>query len=269
MRLWWIAGSVLGGLVLLAALAWLANARLDRTSDRYLSADPEQLPPMDVALVLGAAPIGPEGGPNRYFEYRLDAAAALWRAGKVKYLLVSGDGDEPTAMRAGLVKRGMPAEAIYRDVAGVRTHDSVERAKSVFGQMRLIIVTQRFHAVRAIFLARHDGIEAWGLEARDVARPYNILTTLRRYPSALRAYWDVWLDTPARHAGRPIVIGVDPASAAMSRNSGTGDTTGLPEKCASRLRRTSAVMRCWACSVPPPKCGVITRLSNGSSSSWA
>jgi SanA protein len=214
-RLGWIAGSVLGGVAMLAALAWLANLGLDRMGDPYMSADPERLPAIDVALVLGAAPIGPEGGPNRYFENRLDAAAALWRAGRAKYLLVSGDNrwhdyDEPTAMRAGLIERGVPAEAIYRDFAGVRTHDSVERAKSIFGQTRLIIVSQRFHAARAIFLARHDGIEAWGMEARDVASPYSIFTTLRRYPSALRAYWDVWMDTPARHAGPRIVIGVDP-----------------------------------------------------------
>ena len=64
---------------------------------------------MEVALVLGTAPIGPEGGPNRYFIYRLDAAAALWKAGKVKYFIVSGSDVEPAAMRAGLIERGVPA----------------------------------------------------------------------------------------------------------------------------------------------------------------
>jgi len=166
-------------------------------------------------LVLGAAPIGPEGGPNRYFERRLDAAAALWRSGKAKYLLVSGDRrppdyDEPTAMRAGLIARGVPAYRIYRDFAGVRTLDSVLRAEQVFGQKRLIIVSQPFHLARALFLAREEGIDAWGLAARDVDRPYSIFTTLRRYPSALRAYYDVWFDTPPRHGGKSIVIGVDP-----------------------------------------------------------
>ena len=154
-----------------ARLARRAAARA--IGDPYLFDDPAKLPDVDVALVLGAAPIGPEGGPNRYFEYRLDAAAALWRAGKAKYLLVSGDNsrpdyDEPSAMRAGLIARGVPASAIYRDFAGVRTRDSMLRAKSVFGQQRLIVVSQGFHAARAIFLARGEGIEAWGLAARDV-----------------------------------------------------------------------------------------------------
>ncbi|MBS0412715.1 MAG: YdcF family protein, partial [Proteobacteria bacterium] len=202
-----------GAALLLALLAWAAERRLDRLAAPYMTDDPARLPAMDVALVLGAAPIGPEGGPNRYFEYRLDAAAELWKRGKVKYLLVSGDNrrpdyDEPTAMRDGLVKRGVPAAAIYRDFAGVRTRDSMLRARQVFGQTRLIVVSQRFHLARALFLARESGQEAWGFEARDVARAYSLLTELRRYPSALRAYWDVWVETPPRHGGRPIVIGV-------------------------------------------------------------
>lgn len=212
-----ILGLVLAGgaLVLLLVLgAWLADRQIDRFAAPYLAEDPKALPEVDVALVLGAAPIGPEGGPNRYFEYRLDAAAELWRAGKVKFLLVSGDNrrpdyDEPSAMRAGLIARGVPEAVIYRDFAGVRTRDSMLRAKSVFGQQRLIVVSQGFHAARAIFLARREGIEAWGLAARDVKRAYSIFTELRRYPSALRAYYDVWVETPPRHTGPTITIGVD------------------------------------------------------------
>jgi SanA protein len=199
----------------LAVLSWIAQHRLEALAAPLIFDDPARLPDVDVAMVLGTAPIGPEGGPNRYLERRLDAAAALWRAGKAKYLLASGDRrgadyDEPTAMRAGLVARGVPAEAIYCDFAGVRTHDSVIRAQDIFGQKRLIIVSQHFHVARALFLARDEGIEAWGLAARDVGRRYSLLTVLRRYPSALRAYYDVWFDTPPRHAGRPVRIGVDP-----------------------------------------------------------
>ena len=113
-------------------------------------------------------------------------------------------------MRAGLVQRGVPAHVIYRDSAGYRTWDSVLRARDVYGQGRLIIVSQRFHLARALFLARETGIDACGFEAKDVDSPYSVFTTLRRYPSALRAHWDVWLDTPPRHAGPTIAIGVDP-----------------------------------------------------------
>lgn len=185
--------------LILVLLAWAAERRLDRLSAPYITDDPARLPDVDFALVLGAAPIGPEGGPNRYLVYRLDAAATLWQAGKVKKLLVSGDKrppdyDEPAAMEAGLVRRGVPASAIVRDELGVRTLASIQRAEEEFGQKRMIIVSQRFHLSRAIFLARERDIEAWGFEARDVTRAYSIFTELRRYPSALRAYFDVWAD---------------------------------------------------------------------------
>lgn len=185
--------------LILVLLAWAAERRLDRLSAPYITDDPARLPDVDFALVLGAAPIGPEGGPNRYLVYRLDAAAALWQAGKVKRLIVSGDKrppdyDEPAAMEAGLIRRGVPAEAMVRDELGVRTLASVQRAETEFGQKRMIIVSQRFHLSRAIFLAREHDIEAWGFEARDVTRAYSIFTELRRYPSALRAYFDVWAD---------------------------------------------------------------------------
>ncbi len=216
MRLMLYAVLAFGAIaLLLSLLSWAAERRLEALAAPYISADPAKLPDVPVALVLGAAPIGPEGGPNRYFVYRLDAAAALYKAGKVKYLLVSGDNsrvdyDEPTAMRDGLIKRGVPAEAIYRDFAGLRTLDSVLRAESIFGQTRVIVVSQRFHLSRAIFLAREQDVEAWGFEAQDVARAYSLITELRRYPSALRAYFDVWFDTPPKHAGPRIVIGKDP-----------------------------------------------------------
>jgi SanA protein len=203
-----VGGAALAGTL----LAWFAERRLDEMAEARSFPDIARIPPVDVALVLGTAPIGPEGGPNRYFVYRLDAAAALWKAGKVKYFIASGSGEEPAAMRAGLIERGVPAEVIYRDPAGYRTWDSVLRARDVYGQKRIVIVSQRFHLDRALFLAHRAGIDAWGLAARDVDTPYSVFTELRRYPSALRAYYDVWTDAPVRAGGKKIAIGVDPPS---------------------------------------------------------
>jgi SanA protein len=204
---------VIAVVLMAGALAWFAERRLDRAAEAKSFSDVGKVPAVDVALVLGTAPIGPEGGPNRYFVYRLDAAAALFKAGKAKYFIVSGtrEGryDEPTAMRAGLMERGVPAEVIYRDFGGDRTLDSIVRAKRIYGQTRLVIVSQRFHLARALFLALHEGIEAWGFEARDVDAPYSVFTELRRYPSAMRAYWDVWTGMAVDEVGKPIAIGVD------------------------------------------------------------
>ena len=183
-----------GGIALVAVLlAWAAERGLDRAADDWSFADVARLPEVEAAVVLGTAPIGPEGGPNVYFVRRLDAAAALWQAGKARTLIVSGSGEEPEAMKAGLVARGVPADAIRLDPEGPRTWDSVLRARDAFGLRRVIFVSQRFHLSRALFLARHAGMEAWGYEARDVEAPYSFVTTLRRYPSALRAWLDVWL----------------------------------------------------------------------------
>lgn len=215
MRLTLFALFVLGALALaVVLLAWLAERRLDQTAEARSFSDIARLPDAEVALVLGTAPIGPEGGPNVYFVHRLDAAASLWKVGKVKFFIVSGGGHgETSAMRAGLIERGVPAAAIYRDPDGNRTWDSVLRARDVYGQKRIVIVSQRFHLSRALFLARHAGLEAWGLEARDVDTPYSIFTELRRFPSALRAYLDVWTGAPARaESDKKIVIGVDPPS---------------------------------------------------------
>lgn len=210
----YIALRVAAVALMAGALAWYAERRLDRAAEAKSFSDVGKVPAVDVALVLGTAPIGPEGGPNRYFVYRLDAAAALYKAGKARYFIVSGtragNYDEPTAMRAGLIERGVPAEAIYRDFDGDRTLDSIVRARRIYGQTRLVIVSQRFHLSRALFLALHQGIDAWGFEARDVDAPYSIFTELRRYPSALRAYWDVWMNTSPAVLGKPITIGVDP-----------------------------------------------------------
>ncbi len=182
----------------LVLAAWAAERRMAEEAVRWSTADLAQVPAVEMALVLGAAPIGPEGGPNRYLVYRLDAAAALWKAGKVKILLVSGarEGDsydEPAAMEAGLVERGVPAAAILRDNKGFRTRASVLRARDHFHQSKLLIVSQRFHVGRALYIAHQAGLEAWGVDARDVDAPHSVFTELRRFPSALIGMAEAWM----------------------------------------------------------------------------
>jgi SanA protein len=200
---------VVGAMV--AAWWWLDSASEPFAADR-----PETAQTAEVALVLGAAPFLDDGRPNRFFEHRLDAAADLHRAGKVKFLLVSGDSvhpsyDETTAMKRGLVKRGVPAELVYRDPAGVRTLDSVLRARDLYGMRRMVIVSQDFHVRRAVWLAREHGIEAFGLDAQGVS-PFDALDSwARQFPSALKAVLDIWTGSVARYRGKPVRIGVDPA----------------------------------------------------------
>ncbi len=137
--------------------------------------DIEEIEAGRAGLVLGTSPWAGEGRRNLYFEGRMEAAAELFHAGRVTFLIVSGDNrhesyNEPREMRRALVARGVPADRIVYDFAGLRTLDSVIRAREVFGQERIVVISQRFHNERAVCLARHFGIAAEGFNARGPER---------------------------------------------------------------------------------------------------
>jgi len=128
---------------------------------------PESVPSAPVALVLGAR-VFPSGTPSPFLAARLDLAHRLYRDGKVRAVLVSGDNlapeyNEPDAMRAYLVNAGMPAEAVVADYAGFDTYDSCVRARRIFGVDRLVIVTQGYHLPRAVATCRALGLDATGV----------------------------------------------------------------------------------------------------------
>ncbi|MCP2337688.1 SanA/YdcF family protein [Actinomadura rupiterrae] len=155
--------AVLAGLGVFAALLPTGWAYADTARYRHT---PESVPETPVALVLGAGIAN--GEPSPLLARRLDLAAELYRRGKVKVLLVSGDNrtkqyDEPTTMRDYLIRAGIPADRIVRDFAGLDTWDSCVRAKQIFGVTRATVVTQRFHLPRAVALCRAAGIDAYGV----------------------------------------------------------------------------------------------------------
>ena len=205
-----------GGVMGCVALAFLAERFQEVLSDDRMTYDLDKVPQAEVGLVLGTSPVLPTYRiPNPFFYNRLEAAAALWKAGKVKYLIVSGNHrspryDETAVMRADLISRGVPASAIYRDGKGVRTWDSVVRARDIFGLKQMIVVSQRAHVARALFLARSLGMEAWGLEASEDDIPMDARSRLRPYPAAVLSYYDAWRGfLPGTDEPR-VSIGVDP-----------------------------------------------------------
>ena len=132
------------------------------------------IPHNKVGLLLGTAPFTPTGQHNYYFDYRIEAASSLFHAGKVDYVLVSGDNhvkdyDEATCMRDSLMAHGVPENRIVLDYAGFRTLDSVVRAKEIFGQDSITIISQQFHNERALYLAKHNDIHAVAFNAKDVS----------------------------------------------------------------------------------------------------
>jgi SanA protein len=173
--------------------------------------DASKLPPAQAGLVFGTSD-RINGRENLYFRYRIDAAAEVWRAGKVESMIVSGDNrtvyyNEPERMRQALVSHGIPDDRITCDYAGLRTLDSVVRAKEIFGAASVLFISQRFQNERAIYLAKANGIEAYGYDARDVESHAGLKTRVREIGARVKMWLDVnFLNTRPRHLGEKVSL---------------------------------------------------------------
>lgn len=214
-RRWKIVRRILaiGALCVLALLDYSADAVEQQNRDALFD-NTANLPHRRVALVLGCAPVLGRGWANPYLVNRMEAAAAVFKAGKADYLLVSGDNrtpeyDEPTAMKEALVRLGVPEERIALDYAGFSTSDSVLRAKLVFGLTQFSIISQRDHALRAIYIANHHHLDAVGFAAEDVPARYGWRISLREAFARVRTVLDVniWGRRP-HFTGPRVPIGV-------------------------------------------------------------
>lgn len=199
-------------LIVLVAAAIVACNLLVARSGIYTHDALESLPEVYCALVLGTSKWLAGGRENQYYRNRITAAAQVYHAGKCKKILVSGDNrspryNEPRFMRTDLLKLGVKDADIVCDFAGIRTLDSVIRFKKVFGQERGIVISQRFHNSRAIYVARHNGMDLAGYNAEDVSRYSGIKIKLRELLSKFFCVLDVHvLHTQPRHLGEPIKI---------------------------------------------------------------
>jgi SanA protein len=180
------------------------------TKDMY-SRELADVPNKKVALVLGTSEFLTNGRTNLYFKYRVDAVVELWEAGKISFVLVSGDNsradyDEPNAFKNALMARGISSESIFLDFAGFRTLDSVVRAKKVFGQTDIIIVSQAFHEERALILASFKGLKAYGYAAKDVKIRAGLKTKLRENLARVKLWLDLLFHVGPKFLGEPITI---------------------------------------------------------------
>lgn len=187
------------------AYQWVQNY-----SRPYIGSNIEALPNHKVALLLGAPPKLLDGSRNPYFDYRIAAAAKLYRQGKIRYIIASGgitpNTNEPDAMIAALIANGVPANRISPDYLGVRTLDSVLRARDTFDQEKYIIVSQEFHNERAVYIARSYGIEAYGYNAPDINFKKGWKIHLREYGARIKMFWDLWTNTIPKHSGDKIIL---------------------------------------------------------------
>lgn len=159
-----------------------------------------EAPDAPVALVFGAG-IRPDGRLSPMLRDRMETAIELYKAGKVRKLLVSGDNrfveyNEPGRMYDYAVARGVPPEDVVRDFAGRRTYDTCYRAKEIFGVEHALLVTQRFHLPRALYTCRSLGIDVSGVSADRFAYRSNGYYRVRDTIATLRAIWDVRVARP-------------------------------------------------------------------------
>ncbi|MBK5221179.1 MAG: YdcF family protein [Thermoleophilia bacterium] len=199
-----LAGAGLVALLVAAGNAYVLLSSGDSTDEVA------EVPRAEVAIVPGAG-VNPDGTMSTMLADRVRMAAALWHAGKVEKVLVSGDHgswiyDEPDTMRKALVRDGVAPEDVFEDHAGFDTWATMVRARSIFEVGDAVVVTQGFHMARALYLADAAGIEATGLTS-DL-HPYGVQGTksdVRELLSRVKSVVDVGLDTPAM-AGPKIPI---------------------------------------------------------------
>ena len=200
--LFWGAAAVIAALEAPLTASWLVG----KTSPRvYSSLD--TVPSREIGMVLGA-PKYSAGRPNQVLAGRLQAAAALYHAGKIRKLVVSGASrpekfhDETAEMTADLIALGVPEDAIIRDGKGFRTLDSILRMRDVFGYDGFITISQRDHCERALYLADHHGISTIGFEAGILPGIYPdewLGSTIRAPLSCVKAVLDIAVGRTAKY----------------------------------------------------------------------
>jgi SanA protein len=173
----------------------------------------KEVPSKNALLLLGTAKYMVGGGKNYFYTYRIQAALSLWKAKKVKAIVVSGDNgtkhyDETTTMFNDLVRAGIPARYITKDYAGFRTLDSVVRAESIFDLKDYIIISQKFHLERALYIAHAKGQKAIGFIAKDIAgtkAAYKMKA--REYLARAKAFLDLYvLNTQPKFLGKTKLV---------------------------------------------------------------
>lgn len=185
----------------------LSNILIVTSTEDYVFADLSALPDHRVALVLGTSHKTTGGGPNPFFEKRIEKAAELYRLGKIDHFIVSGDNrsrfyNEPLAMQRALIKLGVPSSAITLDYAGLRTLDSIVRCKEIFGQDRITIITQPFHSYRALYISHYYDIDAVAMVTDEPDIEDSFKVRLREYLARTKAMLDLYiLKTAPRFMG--------------------------------------------------------------------
>jgi len=202
---------ILTSIVIGFTLTIWSNIAVNQTAKKFISDDLANVKPNNVGLLLGTSRNLKNGAENDFFFNRIDATVELYKNGKIKNVIISGDNskidyNEPTDMKAELVKNGIPDSLIYLDYAGFRTLDAVVRARDIFGQNSFIVISQKFHNERAVYLARKYGIDAFGYNAKEVQAYKGFKTKLREFFARDKMFLDLLFGVKPKYLGEKIII---------------------------------------------------------------
>lgn len=202
---------LLGLLTITVIIICIANYKISSFSEPYLYNTTDSIPACKTAVLLGTSKFMANGTRNYFFYNRIKAAEELFRSGKIQAIIISGDNslsyyNEPEDMKQELTKAGIPDSVIYLDYAGFRTFDSMVRAKEIFGQTKFIVVSQKFHNERAIFIARKYNMEVYGYNAEDVSAASGFKTKVRELFARVKVFIDVYSGKKPKFLGEKITI---------------------------------------------------------------
>jgi SanA protein len=191
-----ISSVIIPGIFLLALFLNYNFIAEEGSSKIYYDLD--FLQPVEVGLVLGTSKYTVSGNINSFYKNRIDAAVRLFEAGKVEYLIVSGDNrhasyNEPRNMMKDLIDAGVPTDRVIPDYAGFRTFDSMVRARKVFMLDSVLLVSQAFHLERALFIAQRNDLNAIGFAAVFPNNEGSFNVIVREYFARIRMMLDLYV----------------------------------------------------------------------------
>ncbi|MGB5646421.1 SanA/YdcF family protein [Muriicola sp.] len=198
-------------IILLLATLLICDAIIDKGAEGKTFYSIQKLHKNKVGIVLGTSSHLIQGGNNPYYTNRIAATIALYKAGKIDLVLVSGDNatqyyNEPDTFKKDLIKGGIPEDKIILDPSGLRTLDSMVRAKEVFGLDSVTVISQKFQNERAIYLAQKKGLYAIGYNAKDIEGSQGMKVQVREYFARVKVFIDLLLNTQPTSNGDKISI---------------------------------------------------------------
>jgi SanA protein len=207
----WFKWLMLSAILLITAFVVFANFQIERSGRELVFNDINKIRHNKVGLLLGTSKYFRSGQPNQFYVNRITAATELLSAGKIDFIVISGDNsekyyNEPRDMKNDLLKMGIPESRIILDYAGFRTYDSIIRLDKVFGQKSFIIISQRFHNLRAVYIAKSFGLDAIGYNAKDVDKYSGFKTRLREKFARVKVFIDLFVHKEPKFLGEKIEI---------------------------------------------------------------